>query len=58
MRDDADELRSDLVDLTGIRLEELLELPPTVLNSSLVRILRESEQQPRSFQQANFKSSI
>jgi FXSXX-COOH protein len=35
-------LRSDLVDVTGIDLDELLELPDSVLTESLRRILRDS----------------
>lgn len=44
------ELRSDLVDLTGLRLDEVDGLPHTALVDSLRRILREREQQPNSYQ--------
>jgi FXSXX-COOH protein len=56
MRDDrvadhAAELRSDLVDLTGLCLDQIDDLPETVLASSLRRILRENQEQPSAYTQ-------
>lgn len=49
--DDRTELWSDLVDLTGLHLDQVEGLPHTALAGSLRRILQEREQQPSSYQQ-------
>lgn len=49
--------RSELVDLSGVSLAELDQLPPNALSRSLRRILIESSRQPRAYNQ-NFHSSI
>lgn len=54
--DDANELWSDLVDLSGLRLEQIGALPETVLAASLRRIMLEAEQQPSSYLQ--FQSNL
>jgi hypothetical protein len=51
------ELRSDLVDLSGLTLAELEDLPPTALTGSLVRILADRERQPNSYDQ-NYHANI
>jgi FXSXX-COOH protein len=59
-RTDADQaavLRSDLVDLSGLSLDELDLLPPNALAGSLRRILAQSAGQPHSYGQ-NYASSI
>lgn len=50
-------LQSDLVDLRGIRLDQLEALPANVLASSLRRILLESARQPHSYGQ-DYAASI
>ena len=50
-------LRSDLVDLSGLSLDELDRLAPNALAGSLRRILTESAGQPHSYGQT-FQSSI
>lgn len=50
-------LRSDLVDLSGLSLDELDRLPPNALAGSLRRILTESAGQPHSYGQT-YQSSI
>ncbi|MGH3902815.1 MAG: FxSxx-COOH cyclophane-containing RiPP peptide [Pseudonocardiaceae bacterium] len=49
--DDAEEvdLESDLLDLTGISLEQLDALPDSVLGASLRRILAERETMPDQY---------
>ena len=54
--DVGNDLRSDLVDLTGISLESLENLPHNALAESLRRILTESDQQPDVF--AQYHSNI
>ena len=54
--EDANELWSDLVDLSGLRLEQIGDLPETVLAASLRRIMLEAEQQPSSYLQ--FQSNL
>ena len=49
-------LRSDLVDVTGIDLDELLELPDSVLTESLRRILRDSGKPAKQY--AVFQNAI
>jgi FXSXX-COOH protein len=50
-------LRSDLVDLSGLTLDELDRLPPNALAGSLRRILTENAGQPHSYGQT-YQSSI
>lgn len=45
------DLRSDLVDLTGVSLESLRNLPQNALAESLRRILDETGRQPTAFGQ-------
>lgn len=47
----ADDLRSELVDLTGVSLAQLADLPRNALTESLRRILTENERQPTMFSQ-------
>ena len=53
---DALEVRSDMVDLSGLHLDQLDHLPETVLVAALRRIVRESMEQPNSYEQ--FQSAI
>lgn len=46
-----DELESELVDMSGISLDELGSLPRNALVTSLRRILTECERQPPAFSQ-------
>jgi len=55
--EEAAALRSGLVDLSGLSLDELDRLPPNALAGSLRRILTESAGQPHSYGQ-NYASSI
>ena len=50
------EVRSDMVDLSGLRLDQLDHLPETVFVAALRRVLRESMEQPNSYEQ--FQSAI
>ena len=45
------ELRSDLVDLTGIHLDQLDSLPRTALSEAVRRILTDFDRLPNSYQQ-------
>jgi FXSXX-COOH protein len=55
--DEATALRSDLVDLSDLSLDELDRLPPNALTGSLRRILTENAGQPHYFGQI-YASSI
>lgn len=47
----ADDMYSYLVDLTGVSLDALDDLPKTALTESLRRILDEHQRQPTAYQQ-------
>jgi FXSXX-COOH protein len=48
---DTAELRSDLVDLAGVHLDELDGLPRTALSEAVRRILTDFERLPKAYQQ-------
>ena len=54
--DDAADLESDLLDLTGISLEQLDALPDSVLRASWRRILTEGGTAPDQY--AGFQSAV
>ncbi|HEX9335097.1 MAG TPA: FxSxx-COOH cyclophane-containing RiPP peptide [Pseudonocardiaceae bacterium] len=50
------DLRSDLIDVTGIDLDQLMDLPDSVLTESLLRILRDVSVPPNQY--AKFQDAI